>query len=225
MSIGLSSEQLNRLSQQGYLIVEGFVDQDGLQSLRSGVRDLMDKFEPSQHPKVKFDGTSNNPQFPTYFLDSAHKVSYFYEKEALDSDDNLLVEKQIALNKIGHGKRSVWFQSGSSSPNPSARVALHELNLVFRDFTLDKKIIAIMKDLGFKKPVVLQSMIIFKNPRIGGEVQNHQDSTFLHTDPPSAIGFWIPLDDCTPENGSVSFIPGSHKSILATRSRRIKVEI
>ena len=35
-------------------------------------------------------------------------------------------------------------------------------------------------------------------------------STFLYTDPPSAVGFWIPLEKCTPENGALSFLPGSH---------------
>ncbi|KAJ3316639.1 hypothetical protein HDU76_001642 [Blyttiomyces sp. JEL0837] len=54
-------------------------------------------------------------------------------------------------------------------------------------------------------------MVIFKNPRIGGAVQGHQDSTFLYTDPPSAVGFWFALEDCTPENGCMWFEKGSHK--------------
>jgi hypothetical protein len=29
----------------------------------------------------------------------------------------------------------------------------------------------------------------------------HNDSTFLYTDPPSAVGAWIALEDCTPANG------------------------
>ncbi len=40
----------------------------------------------------------------------------------------------------------------------------------------------------------------------------HQDSTFLYTDPPSAVGFWYALEDATVENGCLSFLPGSHKS-------------
>lgn len=39
----------------------------------------------------------------------------------------------------------------------------------------------------------------------------HQDSTFLYTDPPSAVGFWYALEDATVENGCLSFLPGSHK--------------
>lgn len=29
----------------------------------------------------------------------------------------------------------------------------------------------------------------------------HNDSTSLYTDPPSAIGVWIALEECTPQNG------------------------
>lgn len=29
----------------------------------------------------------------------------------------------------------------------------------------------------------------------------HNDSTFLYTDPPSAIGAWIALEECTSQNG------------------------
>jgi phytanoyl-CoA hydroxylase len=55
-------------------------------------------------------------------------------------------------------------------------------------------------------------MIICKQPEIGGAVPPHQDSTFLYTDPPSAVGFWYALEDATVENGCLSFLPGSHKT-------------
>ena len=54
-------------------------------------------------------------------------------------------------------------------------------------------------------------MVICKQPEIGGAVPPHQDSTFLYTNPPSAVGFWYALEDATLENGCLSFLPGSHK--------------
>lgn len=39
----------------------------------------------------------------------------------------------------------------------------------------------------------------------------HQDSTFLYTNAPSAVGFWYALEDATVENGCLSFLAGSHK--------------
>lgn len=55
-------------------------------------------------------------------------------------------------------------------------------------------------------------MVICKQPEIGGAVPPHQDSTFLYTDPPSAVGFWYALEDATVGNGCLSFLPGSHKT-------------
>jgi ectoine hydroxylase-related dioxygenase (phytanoyl-CoA dioxygenase family) len=54
-------------------------------------------------------------------------------------------------------------------------------------------------------------MVICKQPEIGGAVPPHQDSTFLYTDPPSAVGFWYALEDATKENGCLSFMKGSHR--------------
>jgi|ERR1700679_1795069 phytanoyl-CoA hydroxylase len=33
-----------------------------------------------------------------------------------------------------------------------------------------------------------------------------------YTSPPTALGFWIALEKCTPQNGALSFLPGSHKT-------------
>lgn len=54
-------------------------------------------------------------------------------------------------------------------------------------------------------------MTILKPPEIGGAVFPHDDSTFLYTEPKSAVGLWLPLEDCDVENGCLSFVPGSHK--------------
>lgn len=48
-------------------------------------------------------------------------------------------------------------------------------------------------------------------------VKPHQDATFLHTDPISITGFWIPTEDATLENGCLWFIKGSHKHGLDRR--------
>jgi ectoine hydroxylase-related dioxygenase (phytanoyl-CoA dioxygenase family) len=107
------------------------------------------------------------------------------------------VPKEQAVNKIGH--------------------ALHELDPVFKDATFAWSIKEIAHKLHFQDPRVLQSMLIFKQPKIGGPVPPHQDTTFLYTEPHSAVGYWLALEDCTRENGCLAFIPGSHKTTPVTR--------
>ena len=54
-------------------------------------------------------------------------------------------------------------------------------------------------------------------------VPSHQDSVFLYTDPPSAVGFWFALEDCTTTNGCLSFVPRSHKTSPITK-RLVRME-
>lgn len=44
-----------------------------------------------------------------------------------------------------------------------------------------------------------------------------QSEQFQYTDPPTALGFWIALEKCTPENGALSFLPGSHLTAPITK--------
>ena len=65
-------------------------------------------------------------------------------------------------------------------------------------------------------------MYIFKQPKIGGEVVCHQDSTFLYTEPQSIAGLWLALEDATLENGCLWAIPGGHT--LGLKSRWVRNE-
>lgn len=104
------------------------------------------------------------------------------------------------LNKIGH--------------------ALHDLDPVFERVSRQPGLAALARQLGLEEPLLLQSMYIFKNPGIGGEVGWHQDATFLHTTPITVTGFWIALDDADRENGCLLALKGAHRGPLRRRFRR-----
>lgn len=130
-----------------------------------------------------------------YFLHSGDKVRCFVEEDAV-VDGKLVMDPEISINKIGHN--------------------LHQLDPVFREMSFSDHLRGVYRSLGFRRPTVVQSMYIFKNARIGGAVTPHQDSTFLYTDPPSCVGAWWALGDCTRDNGCLWAVPGSH-SIPITR--------
>ena len=91
---------------------------------------------------------------------------------------------------------------------------------MFDEFSHSAELAEIARRLGVRDAAIIQSMYIFKPPRIGGEVVCHQDSTYIYTEPESCIGFWFALEDATVENGCMYFIPGQHRGPLKQRNYR-----
>ncbi|KAL7418409.1 hypothetical protein Q5752_006867 [Cryptotrichosporon argae] len=195
----LSPAQLAQWKEDGYLVIPGFFDAAETAEMLGRVHELLASFRPEGHPLTAFKTAADGEHVgDDYFLGSGDQVRYFLEPSALapataDAPAALRVAPERAVNKIGH--------------------ALAVRDPVFRRHTLESdKVLALARCLGeHESPRVLQSMVICKQPRIGGQVPCHNDSTFLYTSPPSAIGCWIALEDCTPDNGCLSFLPGSHQ--------------
>ena len=179
----LTGEQPDGFS---YLILPAFYDPDETSAMLGQARKLLDDFRIEGHPLVSLNSTClyrgrlrSQTAFKTeadgehvgdeYFLNSGDKVGvspsltgvswqirYFLEPSALSpatslASAKLLVPSSQSINKIGH--------------------ALAILDPVFRKHTLDSdKMRGVARDLGeFDEARVLQSMVICKQPRIGGQ--------------------------------------------------------
>jgi phytanoyl-CoA hydroxylase len=88
---------------------------------------------------------------------------------------------------------------------------------VYDAFSRTEALASVVADLQVGEPLLLQSMHIFKQPRIGGEVTCHQDATFLWTEPDSVVGLWFALEDATLDNGCLWAEPGGHRGPLRER--------
>ncbi|MDI4635025.1 phytanoyl-CoA dioxygenase family protein [Pelomonas sp. V22] len=203
----LSPEQIAQFQEQGYLVLPGFKPAVEIAAVRDRAGHIVAAFDPHENRPV-FTTQEQDRKVDDYFLDSATQVRCFFEEEAHDEQGRLRVPKELAINKIGH--------------------ALHDLDPVFERFSHGPELAAVAHDLGLTRPQVWQSMYIFKQPGIGGEVRWHQDASFFDSDPITVTTFWFALEDATRENGCLWVEPGGHRGPLRERfvreGRQVKME-
>src|SRR5713226_1319049 len=186
----ITGNQLAAYERDGFLVLENFIESDDCDRLRARAEELVRDFDPQGVVSI-FSTHEQTRTSDDYFLESGDKIRFFFEEDAFSPDGTLRQSKEESINKIGH--------------------ALHDLDPDFNQFSRTKEIEQLVSNFGIVEPLLLQSMYIFKQPRIGGEVTCHQDATFLFTEPLRMFGLWFALEDATIENGCLWVIPGGHK--------------
>jgi len=187
-----ADELHKKFHEQGFLLVENCLSNEDVDRLKNRMREMIDQFDTESHRNVFSTTKQQQNQKDSYFLDSSDKISFFFEEDAFDEEGQFKQERLRSVNKVGH--------------------ALHDIDPTFCSITRgDLCRFIIEKVIGIDNPSFVQSMYIFKQPRIGGEVRPHRDNWFIHTDPLSCNGLWFALEDATEENGCLWAVPGSHK--------------
>ena len=195
----LNKEMLNFWDNNGYLIIQDFKTHKECDELINRSKELIEEQDFNNQQSV-FDTVSQSHNDDNYFLESGDKIRFFFEEKANLDEENVKTNKQYIVNKIGH--------------------ALHDLDDKFIAFSKNEQLDQIARAIGFQDPLLLQSMYIFKQPKIGGEVVCHQDSTFLITEPESTVGFWFALEDANKDNGCLQVASGGHKGPLRKLFKR-----
>jgi phytanoyl-CoA hydroxylase len=183
MGDSLTPTQVEQYGRDGFLVLPGFATVDACRELRAAAEAIVDRFEPDEQRSV-FTTDEQERVSDAAFLRSGSRVHCFFEEEAFDEHGALRQDKALSINKIGH--------------------AMHDLDPVFESFSYTPALAGVATDLGLTDALALQSMYIFKQPHIGGEVGCHQDATFLYTDPITVTGFWFAIEAA----------PGGHRTGL-----------
>lgn len=189
----LSQQQKEMFDQQGYLVIEDLLSTDQLEQMQVRAAAIIHAWDDTESRHI-FTTKHNNRSGDAYFLNSAEQIRCFYEEEAFGDDGCLVQPREQCINKIGH--------------------ALHELDPVFSAISHQRVLGEVARGLGMQQPQIRQSMYIFKQPNIGGEVKWHQDATFFYTRPSSVLTYWFALEDATLENGCLWVEPEGHKGPL-----------
>ncbi|NQW10385.1 MAG: phytanoyl-CoA dioxygenase family protein [Alphaproteobacteria bacterium] len=184
----------------GLLVVEDAIDPTDCDALIERSLAIVDAWDPEAGSAV-FSTTAPKHAAEAYFRGSGDSIRVFLEAGAVDDSGRLTQPKRLAVNKIGH--------------------AMHDLDPVFATVSRRPMLARLAHGLGLADPRLVQSMVVWKPPSIGGEVVCHQDATFLITEPDTVIGFWLALEDADTRNGCLYAIPGGHRGPLRQRFRQV----
>ncbi|XP_006821300.1 phytanoyl-CoA dioxygenase domain-containing protein 1-like [Saccoglossus kowalevskii] len=144
----MDENRVKEFKDNGYIVVENVLTETEADELRAECHSLIEKMNPKEHLSAEF-VTGEKQTTDDYFLTSNDKIRFFFEKGTIGENGDLLRDKHLSLNKIGH--------------------ALHALNPKFKEVTHKQIVQDIARAIGFQKPVIAQGMYIFKQPGIGGE--------------------------------------------------------
>ena len=125
----------------GYLALPGFVRPEACAELLAAAHALVAAAD-LDAIRTTFDVRDQSHAEDAWFLDSGGEVRAFLEPERDGGE--------VRVNKIGH--------------------ALHDRLPVFDRFSRTPELAALVAELGLAEPRLLQSMVIFKGPRVGGVV-------------------------------------------------------
>lgn len=201
----LTAEQLAAFDRDGYLVLPRFSTDAEMLQLREAAASIEEAYDPAVDGGCIFttsDSAAARKFSDAYFLGSASVTRCFTEELTAkdlpaDSGESGGGERKAPpLNKIGH--------------------TLHDAHPVFDPFSHSPAVRALLLDgLGMGTPRMVQSMYIFKHPRVGGAVPPHRDATFLHTSPVDTVtGLWWAVDDASVGNGCLWALPGSHRQAV-----------
>ena len=195
----IGPDMISAFHRDGVLVLEDMISDVTCKALMAQMDHIIASYEPQEHVTV-FETLENSQASDVYFLNSSKNISFFFEDGALGADGRQLVPVEQGLNKVGHG--------------------LHSQDPVFRAFCEDPTFVRLLTALGLQRPEAVQSMYIFKQPGIGGEVRCHQDSSYMWTERQSCVGLWFALEDATLENGCLKAVAGGHKEAMPRQRLR-----
>ena len=191
----MQEEALTHFSETGYLVLEDFVSKTECRRLIERAETLTSSFV-ENGPLSRFTTDEARRSTDERFIRSARGSEFFFEDEAV-VDGRLTMSPLAACNKIGH--------------------ALHDLDPTFASFSRTSELERVASQIGLADPLLIQSMFIFKNPRVGGRVDWHHDAAFLYTEPVTVTGFWFALEDADRDNGCLWVAPGAHTQEVRRR--------
>lgn len=174
MNTRLSAEQISSYRENGFVVLEEFLDAPELEHWRAVFTDALDKRQHKRLPDDRWDASK-------------------------DSDD---------------GYESIFKQ----------RLNLWCDHAPMRELILDAEIGRMATELADVQGLRVWHDQALVKPPWGAPTSWHLDNPYWSFHHRQSISIWIALDDVTPHNGCLYFLPGSHKTADFSRNAAIQVD-
>jgi phytanoyl-CoA hydroxylase len=135
-------------------------------------------------------------------------VKEVYTPSELDELNEEFFKIWIELLVTGKIKQNA--QRPLESLYPNRLRDFHRENATITAFMLKPKAIQILEALIGEEPLAIQSSYYFKPPGTKG-LGFHQDNSHIGVQPDTSYAMWVSIDQTDSENGSLLFVPGTHK--------------
>jgi ectoine hydroxylase-related dioxygenase (phytanoyl-CoA dioxygenase family) len=160
MTYNLSTEQVKKYNEDGYIIIDNVIDEDFLDKVKSATRRIVDKACLIDESNDQYDLAENHSK-------NIPNVRRIKQPQNFDNTFKELLFYPKVIDKV--------------------------ISLLGKNFRLHN------------------GKMNLKSPSAGDLVDWHQDWAFYPHSNDDVLAVGIMLDDMTLENGTVLFIPGSHK--------------
>ena len=189
MTDGLTAEERERYTKQGFFVRESVFDAQELEAFRKAAERITARAAVAADEKARAIALADAPERDDYTIDGNRYV------EALES--------------------TVQFEHREDSQTIRVIEPFHYLDPVFEGLVGDRRIVTPLCDLLESDRIALWTdKINLKRPREGSGFRWHQDSPYWshvcgHCD--ELPNVMITLDDADRENGCFRLVPGSHR--------------
>ena len=133
-------------------------------------------------------------------------------------DGFILVESVFSLDEVAAMKveiRRILEQRRKEKPGTATNgvyVGLTIASTLFRQVNADPRVVDVLEQIIGPNLEFWSDKVVFKSADVDFSSPWHQDWQYWKGANKTSV--WIALDDATPENGCIKFLPGTHQEVM-----------
>jgi ectoine hydroxylase-related dioxygenase (phytanoyl-CoA dioxygenase family) len=133
-------------------------------------------------------------------------------KEQFDDDGFVILEQLYPPDVLKEAKEQIlqFIEETPGKLNNGVQMGLARRSELFRSMATNERLVLALKEIIGDRVLFMSDKTVYKSAKIVFPTAWHQDYSYWKGS--HKISVWIALDDATPDNGCLRFIPGSHHS-------------